>query len=107
MQGRIRDLVAEEDPLAGVNFGGLDPGVAREVDRAAGESLDDDAFQEELLLVPIQHRDGSRRDEAGVHHELSRVHHPLPLHILLLEPVPEHCLAAFLCLLCPFDMQED
>lgn len=94
-EGEMMDLVGEKDSLRGEVLGGLDPGVAGEVDGAAGEALDDDALQEELPLVAVGHRDGSRLTErCHVHHELRRVHHVLPLHPPLLAPVPHRHLPA-------------
>ena len=77
-----------------MNPGGLDPRVASEVNRTTGEPLDHDAFQEELFLVAVDHRDGPGLAKGRVHRELSRVRYSLRLDALLVEPVSKCSLAA-------------
>lgn len=60
-------------------FLGLDPRVAGEVNRATCETFDGDALKEELFLVFVVHRDGSRRTKGGINDELRRVMNSLRL----------------------------
>ena len=52
-------IIGEEDAIVSVLVDVVDPGVADEVDSAlAGEILNGDALEEELVEVPVLHNDG-------------------------------------------------
>ncbi|XXG51427.1 hypothetical protein AAC387_Pa02g5200 [Persea americana] len=57
------------------------------MDRAAGEALDDNAFQEELLLVLVADCDGPGDSKARIDREFCSVYDPIGLEIRLLQPV--------------------
>lgn len=66
---------------------GLDPWVTGEVNRATCKAFYGDVFKEELFLVFVSHRDGSRRSKCGIYRELRRVMDFLRFWVRFLWPV--------------------
>lgn len=93
----MMNLIGEENTFPGMVFVGLNPRIARKMQRTISKILlNGDAFQEKLLLVLVGYRDSTRHSEIRVHREFRRVINFLGFNVCFLGPILQHCCFASL-----------